>query len=484
MGSSWLLGRLDDRLRLIAVYAILCLIWVGFAEWIVPNIIVAAYHGQSLSIFNWVLQGHTSFPVERYLNRWSVIAAAMPLAIVLHLVMVLLICWMDRKQGALDAVRAYPRGNVVLVIFSAAFLALAALSGVQGVYHAYLAEWTAVLRGGDPWIHAKGVFFNAYGPLFNLLALLVWINPLANKLLFAFSYLVYVVWLVKDFAPRRGLVAFSWPWTALWLLNPFPWEQIAYGGYFDILVSLACVAAVHSLISRKDGISGTWLALGILLKYIPIVILPFFAFNERRVHFRLLGFCVGVASFGFLVSLLVWGTSTFAPLTFAATRHSEWSIYYVLMPTHPPLRSHWEQPSLDWIGNPLLIIAGLGGFVWCTLRRIEPALSSVLAILATLLFYRVGLPNYQMMLFSLVLYWAVSNWEEFNEHSVLAALLVGYFGIQVIAEIVGVLSTFRADSFFAKIAVMFQFLSGCALLVGLIRLRPVPCSGEGRPGNA
>ena len=49
-----------------------------------------------------------------------------------------------------------------------------------------------------------GADFNAYGPLFNVLAPLVWVNPLANKLLFAFSYLVYVVWLIKDFAPRRG----------------------------------------------------------------------------------------------------------------------------------------------------------------------------------------------------------------------------------------------------------------------------------------
>ena len=483
MVSSYSIARLDYRLRLIAIYAVLCLFWVGFAEWVAPNIITAAYHEQSLSILNWAFQGHRSSPVERYLYRWTVIAGALPLAAALHLGIVLLICGIDRKQAprCLDAAKAYPRRNVVLVTFSAAFLALAVLSEDQGIYYAYLAEWNAVLSGGDPWVHAKGIFFNAYGPLFNALALLVWVNPLANKLVFAFSYLVYVVWLIKEFAPRRGLAACSWPWTALWLLNPFPWEQIAYGGYFDILVSLACVAAVHSLIGRKDGISGTCLALGILLKYVPIVILPFLAFNKRRVHYRLLAFCGAVALFGFLVSLIIWGTSTFAPLTFAATRHSEWSIYYVM---NSSLRLFRESPNLDWLGNPLLFIAGLGVFLWCPLRRIEPALSSVLATLVTLLFYRVGLPNYQMLLFCLVLYWSISNWEQFNRHFVLAALLVGYFGFQVIAEITGVMSTFRAESFFSKIVVVFQFLLGCALLVGLVQMRSAPCSGEGRPGNA
>ena len=64
--------------------------------------------------------------------------------------------------------------------------------------------------------------FNAYGPLFNVLAPLVWVNPLANKLLFAFSYLVYVIWLIKDFAPRRGFVALSWPSVRFVAPKPVP----------------------------------------------------------------------------------------------------------------------------------------------------------------------------------------------------------------------------------------------------------------------
>ena len=160
--------------------------------------------------------------------------------------------------------------------------------------------------------------------MFNLLAPLVWVNVLANKLLFSFSYLVYVVWLIKDFGPRRGFVVFSWPLVLLLLLNPFPWWEIAYLGYFDILVGLACVAAVHWRVRGKDWLSGACLALGILLKFMPIVILPFLAFSGRRFHSRLIISCVGVVVLGLVVSVLVWGTSTFAPLTFAATRNAEY----------------------------------------------------------------------------------------------------------------------------------------------------------------
>ena len=157
---------------------------------------------------------------------------------------------------------------------------------------------------------------------------MTWLNPLFNKLLFAFSYLVYVIWLIKEHGPRRSFDASSWFCYGLLLLNLFPWVQIAYLGHFDVLVGLACVAAVHSLVYRKDALSGTYLASGILLKFIPIVILPFLAFNGRRFHFRLVGCCVAFVALGFLASVLVWGTSTFAPLAFAATRAPIWSIYF------------------------------------------------------------------------------------------------------------------------------------------------------------
>ena len=308
-----------------------------------------------------------------------------------------------------------------------------------------------------------------------MLAPLVWVNPLANKLLFAFSYLVYVIWLIKDFAPRQGFVAVSWPWVGFWLLNPFPWEQIAYFGYFDVLVSLACVAAVHSLVGGKDGASGTYLALGILLKYMPIVILPFLVFSERRFHFRLLSFCVGVVIFGLVVSVLIWGTSTFLPLTFASTRNSDWSIYVVLASTHSPLRPFLESPNVDWLEKPLLLTAGLGMFTWCILRQIEPARSCCACNLGHIAILPGWFCQYQMVLFSLISYWAVSNWSQFKEHSVLVALLIGYFGFLAIADLAYWWDLVGSIFYSHIVVTLLQFLLGCALLVALVQLRPMPC---------
>src|SRR5262249_49674835 len=162
-------------------------------------------------------------------------AAAVPLAVVLHLVIVLLIRAIDRKKPGIlvQSTRSDSHVNVVLTVFSAAFLALTVLSGVQGDYGGYLKEWIGVLEGRDPWNYVDTINPNAYGPLFNVLAPMAWVNLLANKLLFAISYLVYIIWLIKDIAPRQGFVALSWPSMGLWLFNPLPWWQIAYLGHFD-----------------------------------------------------------------------------------------------------------------------------------------------------------------------------------------------------------------------------------------------------------
>src|SRR5262249_275389 len=139
--------------------------------------------------------------------------------------------------------------------------------------------------------------------------------------------------------------------------------------------------------------------------------------------------------------------------------------------THSPLRPFLHSLNVDWLDKPLLFTAGLGTFTWCIFRRIEPALSSALAILVTLLFYRIGYANYQMVFFSLILYWAVSNWLQFKEHSVLGVLLIGYFSFLAISNLAfwwGLIGSI----FYSKISLaLLQFLLGCGLLIRLAQVR-------------
>jgi hypothetical protein len=415
---------------IIAVYAMLIAGWAACAHWILPPIVAAAYQERSWSLLNHVFEGHRSHPIEYYLDRWSAFAGAVILAAVLHLVIVLYIASIDfrRKRDGLVVERAGSRASIVLIAVSAAFLTLTVLSGARRDYPHYVTDWVVVLGGGDPWWLLEGFPFNLYGPLFNVLALPAWINPLANKLLFAFTYLVYIVWLIMDIGARRGLAALSWPMVVLWLVNPVPWVDIAYFGHFDVLVGLTCVAAVHGRVRGKDVVSGVCLASGILLKFLPVMILPVLAFDQRRFRPHLFIGCAVIVAFGFIGSVLVWGTSTFRPIAPVATRISYASIYQFLRGPHSPLWLFWQSPNVDWLATPCMLAAGLGVFLWCMIQRVGPALSAVMAVLATLLFHQVGYIYYQMVLFCIISYWAIFEWKRLRIYRLLTTLLVVYFG--------------------------------------------------------
>ena len=174
-----------------------------------------------------------------------------------------------------------------------------------------------------------------------MLAIPAWINPLLPKLLFALAYLAFAVWLIKDCGKGRQRSRLGGLVLLVWLFNPYLWVEIACFGHFDILVGLCCVAAVAARADGRDVLSAVSLGLGVLIKFMPIVLLPFLILDRQRFRFRLLAAAVGVIAAGFLISLLIWGTSTFRPMFFAAGRTSQHlSIYRFLQGKNSPLQTH------------------------------------------------------------------------------------------------------------------------------------------------
>jgi hypothetical protein len=441
----------------------------------VPSIIVAAYQEQSLSLINRAFDGLRAAPLESYLDRWTEIAAAVPVTGILHLAIIFFIrsIWQKHQGLYLVSAKSDFYVDIFLILFSATFLLLSIPIWFSSIYVAYIGEWTVVLEGGKPWLTTGPI--NAYGPMFNVLALPILVTPLANKVLFAFAYLAFVIWLLKDFGARQGVAIRSWPVVVFWFLNPYVWVELVYFGHFDVLVGITCVAAVHSRVLGKDVVSAIGLAAGVLLKYMPIVILPFLMIDNLRVRLRLLFSCVAIVILGFSISVLIWGTSTFSPLTFAASRESRGSIYDMLnrAPSllelvNRPFGTLWDTPNVDWLATPCLMVAGLGIFGWCTYRRTEPALSAVLAILVTLLFYRVGYVHYEIVLFLLVSYWAVSEWKRLSQEPLLTALIVGHFAVLALLDL-AIFSEIVSYGYYGRLFVLLKFVTGCAMLAGLVR---------------
>ena len=459
-------GRPREPGPVVATYAALGAAWIGVSRWVVPPIIGAAYEGRSLSALNRFFRGRAPHPVEHYFHLWDAFSGAVLIAGASHLAIVLAVGRLARRGGGeIDA-----RLGRLLIGFSMAFLVVTVLSGPRHDYVADLEIWDHVLRGLDPWwlVPGQGFPLNAYGPLFNGLAALAWVNPMAPKLLFAVAYLGFLIWIVGAFGlPRFGLLA--------WFVNPFPWVEIAWFGHFDILVAVACVAAVHGRALGRDVASGASLAAGVLLKYVPLVILPFLALDGRKFRPRLVLASVAPIALGLALGALAWGPSTFRPLAFAATRGSNLlSIFRFLRGAYSPLRPFLDDPDVDSLAMPCLVVAGGSVFAWCWWRRVEPSTSAVLAVLTTLLFYRVGFIQYQMNLFLLASYWAVSPQGPSGRDRLLAASMGIYGGGLALFDVYyasfgGVVHPDDPWAWVEDVAGLPAFLAGSALLAAMLR---------------
>ena len=475
---------------LVSLFAIFWALASAAVYWIIPSVIAAAYEGRSLSFLNNILSGRGSVSLEAYLELWAQRSGAIPPAGILHMATICMIAFFRKKHRDpnIESPISPSVGDLALIFFAGAFLVLAALVGPRGDYFAYVREWVIVLEGGDPW-STTGNFngfgpmfswqttdhFNAYGPLFNALAPVLWINPLANKVLFAFSYVAFLCWLILDIGARRGLSPVSWPVVSFWLLNPFVWVEIVYYAHLDVLLALACVVSVHGCLKRTEILSGISLATGILLKYIPIVILPFLVIRHLRARWQLLASCAATIFLGFSLSVWMWGTSTFAPMLFAASRAPNGSVYDLLNQmftpqTVPslPLRSELEAANTDFVPLFCLAITGLGIFGWCAAKRTEPALSAVLALLVTFLFYHVGYVNYEMILFLVASYWAVLEWNNIKRDVLVQGSLIAHFGVLAAIDIAIVLG-FVGYANYGTFFIALKFLTGLILLAALMR---------------
>jgi hypothetical protein len=458
-----------------ALYALPAAVWVVIARVWAPRVIRSAYQGQSLAVLNRVFQRHGLHPVDHYLGLWRMFADALMLAWLFHLAVVLVVRGMNRRfvgeQEQSSSSRAIDRW---LIGFALVFLMVTALSGRRHDYVAFLEIWEAVRAGHDPWyIHPRwGYPLNAYGPLFNLFALPAGWNPLAPKLLFALAYNVFAVAVLKadmastgDKGPRLA-----------WLIGPFAWVEIALYGHFDVLPAIACVAAAAGMFRGRLVVSGASLAAGFLLKLIPVVIVPFYALDGRRVRFRFLAGALVPMVLGYALSVLIWGPAALRPFSFASTRGSTLlSIFRFLRGAASPLGEFLVHPNLDAWSTPCMAAAGLMVFLVCQWRRSDPATSALLAVLTTLLFYKVGFIQYQMILYLLMAFWLGRYARVLTRDRWLAVAILAYFGWLTVFDMLyfyagGIMIEGGPWGWVADRVGLPTFLLGGFLLVNLLRV--------------
>jgi hypothetical protein len=481
---NFVMGEQDrPRVRvLVTLYAFLALAWLAFARLVVPRLLVRQYPPGILAD----LKRHIELPPALFitrdiLGRWREYSGAVLIAIFLHLTINLILRRYDlraRRSRPATVFRAEHRISRVLSIISFIFLGVTALSGPRHDYYFYRQMWYEVAQGHDPWFKVGAVEgivpLNAYGPLFNLLTALAWVNPYAPKLMFAYSYIIFAISQIKSFTARSApsviqviaLLALFW--------NPYPWVEIAVRGHFDILVGLLCLGAVRTWTRGYDICSGVCLALSVLLKYLPIVVVPFLAVDRGKVRWRFLFAGLSAIAFGMELSSLVWGISTFSPLELAAIRSTTpQSIYYFVRGRYSPLRFFGVFESYDYLAPYVLFLALLAAWYWAWVSHPDIEAAAVVAAATMVLFYRAAYPQYQMVPFVLGSSWAVRHWGSIKGRPACVVAISCYFGwigafdLYYAFDDEGIGSRYWHTV--KEVVGLPSFLAGSALLAGVIR---------------
>ena len=270
-----------------------------------------------------------------------------------------------------------------MVAWSLLMLWLCLQQGIQHDYRPYVRQWRLVLDGADPWATD-----NSYGPLHAVLAFLLPYGVLVPKLFIVTALLVANAALFLCLLRERGLA----PILIIYLLA-IPTNVLTVGigvfyGLNDGLVAALLVAAV--LLRRREHflLCGVCIGLSALIKYYPLLLLPFFALDGRRLHWPVIlgGMAVFFAGMG--LALAVWGEKPLKAVFFGASRGP------TLMSILKALRNlDVKSDVLTWLNryNTAVVVIGVAiVFVCARSARRNWLEAAVLGYLVMLTLYKVG----------------------------------------------------------------------------------------------
>ncbi len=282
----------------------------------------------------------------------------------------------------------------ILIIFSLICLVVSYKTGLKHDYRQYIGQWMLVLSNDDPWRTN-----NAYGPLHNIFAYLLPISNLAPKVLIVGFFLLAHGLLIYEISDR------NWREISLGYFLSIPANFLFIGvvviyGLNDSFVAAILVLSILARNKRFMGVSGGLVGLAALVKFYPVLLLPFFALDDRKISIKLLSWGGFVFFLGMCIGYALWGASVFSPILFGAERGPK------LMSVIAALRSLLGDTDIVLFlikFNSAFVIVGVT-LAFFAVRKIDlnwlP--SAVIGYFVVLTLYKVGHQQFYLPLISMV----------------------------------------------------------------------------------
>jgi hypothetical protein len=257
--------------------------------------------------------------------------------------------------------------------------------GYRQDYIPYMAQWDAILSGSPNSAYST----SAYGPFHNFLAFIYLFQPLLPKVIMVLCYLIVHSIIIGKILGRNDFTA------SLLALSIFPFNFtfISIGaslGNNDALVASFVGMAILLLGFNKPYLSGVLLGLGVLLKFYPILLAPYFVLKFGRNAKRFILCLVATILLGMFVSFILWGSSIFKPFVFGSARGARMFSFLGFLDRYSSLHENLVLRFLiDW-NSFLVIFAAVICFVASRIFNWDPLYAAALGLFICLAVYKVG----------------------------------------------------------------------------------------------
>jgi len=331
----------------------------------------------------------------------------------------------------------------VQALFIVAFVTAIVYAALHSVIQDYLAFahiWEIILEGGDPWLatpitNKYGV--NAYGPVFNLFAVPYYFNEKLPRIIWVLFWFGAGWFLIcRSFGSRELTDRRKFILSALVILSPLLWIQTVYYGQFDVVVAALSLFAIDAKLRNKSIIAGCLICVAAALKYYPLALVPFIFLRRRKPDYKFLAsFCIlGFAIYG--TTYLIWGGSFRLALETASYRYSKLlSIFQFLRGEYSPLKLFGGVDNLDRFSVPLLALAGAGVFLHYFIRKMDLVTGSILAMTATFALYKVGHPQFHILVYFLLIYWIIGRSVLPRNATIAVIIYIGFMNLFVVTAV-------------------------------------------------
>ncbi len=283
------------------------------------------------------------------------------------------------------------RSSVAYCLVSVFVVGAALLADAQHDYIFYLEQWAATAAGHDPWavtVDGRSISRNAYGPLLQVFVPLAGLNRLLPKMLFvALVLAIYAELLRRSDGASPARCALMFP------LHPAVFIAVVLYGNNDIVPAAFVVLACWATASGLRGLSGSFLGLGALAKFYPLLFAGLLAGRgEKRLDVRVPLAALTVFVAGMIGAYEIWGESIFSPFHFGHERGPKTLSILRFLSFYAPnleLVRHLLVYNSSYVVAAVLFV-GLHGW----LARLDWQTTLLIGILVVFSVYKVGHPQF------------------------------------------------------------------------------------------